>query len=106
MVCRSATSCSNLTSHVRRTSAPFLCAAEPRPPLPTLTRGAMEGRGVAEGGDVCMCQPVFPAHADHRDELSAGQLLKWMDATACLGLRGGLRESLRRGKYVRCGSLD
>ncbi|XP_030326137.1 acetyl-coenzyme A thioesterase isoform X3 [Strigops habroptila] len=44
----------------------------------------MEGRGVAEGGDVCMCQPVFPAHADHRDELSAGQLLKWMDATACL----------------------
>ncbi|NXP45768.1 ACO12 thioesterase, partial [Heliornis fulica] len=35
-------------------------------------------------GDVCMCQPVFPAHANHRGELSAGQLLKWMDATACL----------------------
>uniref|UniRef100_A0A8B9FLP9 Acyl-CoA thioesterase 12 n=1 Tax=Amazona collaria TaxID=241587 RepID=A0A8B9FLP9_9PSIT len=35
-------------------------------------------------GDVCMCQTVFPSHADHRGELSAGQLLKWMDATACL----------------------
>ncbi|XP_065517772.1 acetyl-coenzyme A thioesterase [Lathamus discolor] len=44
----------------------------------------MEGRGAAECGGVCMCQTVFPAHADHRGELSAGQLLKWMDATACL----------------------
>ncbi|XP_062469860.1 acetyl-coenzyme A thioesterase isoform X1 [Pezoporus occidentalis] len=44
----------------------------------------MEARGAAERGDVRMCQTVFPAHADHRGELSAGQLLKWMDATACL----------------------
>ncbi|XP_071658660.1 acetyl-coenzyme A thioesterase isoform X1 [Patagioenas fasciata] len=43
----------------------------------------MERRGEA-GGRVCMSQTVFPAHADHRGELSAGQLLKWMDATACL----------------------
>uniref|UniRef100_A0A8C6K5Z9 Uncharacterized protein n=1 Tax=Melopsittacus undulatus TaxID=13146 RepID=A0A8C6K5Z9_MELUD len=35
-------------------------------------------------GGVCMCQTVFPTHADHRGQLSAGQLLKWMDATACL----------------------
>ncbi|KAK4816647.1 hypothetical protein QYF61_019624 [Mycteria americana] len=44
----------------------------------------MERSGAAAGGDVCMCQTVFPAHANHRGELSAGQLLKWMDATACL----------------------
>lgn len=53
-----------------------------------LTPGAMERRGAAAGGDVCMCQTVFPAHANHRGELSAGQLLKWMDATACLAGRG------------------
>ncbi|XP_027736858.1 acyl-coenzyme A thioesterase 12 [Empidonax traillii] len=34
--------------------------------------------------DVCMCQRVLPAHADPRGELSAGQLLRWMDAAACL----------------------
>ncbi|XP_050185699.1 acetyl-coenzyme A thioesterase isoform X2 [Myiozetetes cayanensis] len=33
---------------------------------------------------VCMCQGVLPAHADPRGELSAGQLLRWMDAAACL----------------------
>ncbi|XP_050572422.1 acetyl-coenzyme A thioesterase [Cygnus atratus] len=44
----------------------------------------MERCGAAAGGDVRMCQTVFPAHANHRGELSAGQLLKWMDATACL----------------------
>lgn len=42
----------------------------------------------AAGGDVGMCQAIFPAHANHRGELSAGQLLKWMDATACLAGRG------------------
>ncbi|XP_063996362.1 acetyl-coenzyme A thioesterase isoform X3 [Pogoniulus pusillus] len=42
------------------------------------------GTAGAAGGDVCMCQTIFPAHANHRGELSAGQLLKWMDATACL----------------------
>nr|XP_032632420.1 acetyl-coenzyme A thioesterase-like [Chelonoidis abingdonii] len=41
----------------------------------------------AEGqssGQVLMCQTVYPAHATHRGELSAGQLLKWIDTTACL----------------------
>ncbi|XP_021236050.1 acyl-coenzyme A thioesterase 12 isoform X2 [Numida meleagris] len=41
-------------------------------------------RSRAVGGWVPMCQSVMPAHANHRGELSAGQLLKWMDATACL----------------------
>ncbi|XP_067172732.1 acetyl-coenzyme A thioesterase isoform X2 [Apteryx mantelli] len=44
----------------------------------------MERRGAAAGGGVQMCQTVFPGHANHRGELSAGQLLKWIDATACL----------------------
>ncbi|XP_074668709.1 acetyl-coenzyme A thioesterase isoform X1 [Strix aluco] len=44
----------------------------------------MERGAPAAGGSVCMCQTVFPAHANHRGELGAGQLLKWMDATACL----------------------
>ncbi|XP_064356953.1 acetyl-coenzyme A thioesterase [Dromaius novaehollandiae] len=43
----------------------------------------MERRREAAGG-VQMCQTVFPGHANHRGELSAGQLLKWIDATACL----------------------
>ncbi|XP_028660538.1 acetyl-coenzyme A thioesterase [Erpetoichthys calabaricus] len=31
-----------------------------------------------------MCQSVLPFHANHKGELSAGQLLKWIDTTACL----------------------
>ncbi|NWR35907.1 ACO12 thioesterase, partial [Tachuris rubrigastra] len=34
--------------------------------------------------DVCMCRGILPAHVDPRGELSAGQLLRWMDAAACL----------------------
>ncbi|XP_062944202.1 acetyl-coenzyme A thioesterase [Cynocephalus volans] len=35
-------------------------------------------------GGVLMSQAVQPAHADARGELSAGQLLKWIDSTACM----------------------
>ncbi|XP_003786004.1 acyl-coenzyme A thioesterase 12 [Otolemur garnettii] len=35
-------------------------------------------------GEVLMSQAVQPAHANARGELSAGQLLKWIDITACL----------------------
>lgn len=38
--------------------------------------------------EVKMSQIVLPCHANHRGELSVGQLLKWMDSTACLS--GGL----------------
>ncbi|XP_014349609.1 acetyl-coenzyme A thioesterase [Latimeria chalumnae] len=34
--------------------------------------------------EVEMCQSVLPCHANPRSELSAGQLLKWIDTTACL----------------------
>uniref|UniRef100_A0A8D1NNW0 Acetyl-coenzyme A thioesterase n=1 Tax=Sus scrofa TaxID=9823 RepID=A0A8D1NNW0_PIG len=35
-------------------------------------------------GEVRMSQAIQPAHTNSRGELSAGQLLKWIDATACL----------------------
>lgn len=35
-----------------------------------------------------MSQAIQPAHANSRGELSAGQLLKWIDTTACLAGRG------------------
>uniref|UniRef100_A0A8B9BUU6 Acyl-CoA thioesterase 12 n=1 Tax=Anser brachyrhynchus TaxID=132585 RepID=A0A8B9BUU6_9AVES len=73
---RAARSCSS------RRSLPVAGAASADAAL--FARGAMERCGAAAGGDVRMCQTVFPAHANHRGELSAGQLLKWMDATACL----------------------
>lgn len=34
--------------------------------------------------EVKMSQIVLPCHANHCEELSVGQLLKWMDSTACL----------------------
>uniref|UniRef100_A0A8C3X207 Acetyl-coenzyme A thioesterase n=1 Tax=Catagonus wagneri TaxID=51154 RepID=A0A8C3X207_9CETA len=34
--------------------------------------------------EVLMSQAIQPAHANPRGELSAGQLLKWIDTTACL----------------------
>ncbi|XP_035279046.1 acyl-coenzyme A thioesterase 11 [Anguilla anguilla] len=34
--------------------------------------------------EVKMSQIVLPCHANHRGEISVGQLLKWMDTTACL----------------------
>uniref|UniRef100_F7A399 Acyl-coenzyme A thioesterase 11 n=1 Tax=Ornithorhynchus anatinus TaxID=9258 RepID=F7A399_ORNAN len=34
--------------------------------------------------EVQMSQMVLPSHTNHRGELSVGQLLKWVDTTACL----------------------
>lgn len=34
--------------------------------------------------EVKMSQIVMPCHSNHRQELSVGQLLKWIDSTACL----------------------
>lgn len=50
-------------------------------------------------GEVLMSQAIQPAHATARGELSAGQLLKWIDTTACLAGRRapGLRERRRLG---------
>lgn len=52
-----------------------------------LSVGTMEATVASR--EVLMSQAIQPAHADSRGELSAGQLLKWMDTTACLaGKRG------------------
>ncbi|KAM6921732.1 acyl-coenzyme A thioesterase 11b isoform 1-T1 [Xenentodon cancila] len=51
----------------------------------------LKPRAVQERGEVYrnptevqMSQIVLPCHANHCGELSVGQLLKWMDSTACL----------------------
>nr|XP_056704778.1 acetyl-coenzyme A thioesterase [Euleptes europaea] len=36
------------------------------------------------GAQVHTCKTIDPAHANHHGALSAGQLLKWVDTTACL----------------------
>lgn len=52
---------------------------------PVPIQGSKEGyRNLTE---VKMSQIVLPCHANHRGELSVGQLLKWMDSTACLSGR-------------------
>lgn len=43
-----------------------------------------KGRQHRNPSEVKMSQIVLPCHANHCGELSIGQLLKWMDCTACL----------------------
>lgn len=53
-------------------------------------------------GEVLMSQAIQPAHADSRGELSAGQLLKWMDTTACLAGRCAAHERAPTGGEGCC----
>lgn len=50
--------------------------------------GSVPASRAMEPGEALMTQAIQPAHANARGELSAGQLLKWVDATACLAGRG------------------
>ncbi|XP_074506161.1 acyl-coenzyme A thioesterase 11-like [Sebastes fasciatus] len=43
-----------------------------------------EEEGSVNPTEVKMSQMVMPCHSNHRQELSVGQLLKWMDSSACL----------------------
>lgn len=43
-----------------------------------------DGAQQRNSSEVKMSQIVLPCHANHCGELSVGQLLKWMDCTACL----------------------
>lgn len=52
---------------------------------PVAIQGSEEG--YRNPTEVKMSQIVLPCHANHRGELSVGQLLKWMDSTACLSGR-------------------
>lgn len=48
--------------------------------------------------EVKMSQIVLPCHANHCGELSVGQLLKWMDSTACLSGELFIGELKRSGQ--------
>lgn len=50
-----------------------------------------DDKETASQTEVKMSQIVMPCHSNHRHELSVGQLLKWIDSTACLA--GELYES-------------
>lgn len=43
-----------------------------------------DGQGYRNPTEVQMSQLVLPCHTNQRGELSIGQLLKWIDTTACL----------------------
>ncbi|XP_010766412.1 acyl-coenzyme A thioesterase 11-like [Notothenia coriiceps] len=43
-----------------------------------------EEEGSVNPTEVKMSQIVMPCHSNHRQELSVGQLLKWIDSSACL----------------------
>lgn len=43
-----------------------------------------EDEGYRNPTEVQMSQLVLPCHTNQRGELSIGQLLKWIDTTACL----------------------
>lgn len=47
-----------------------------------------DGRVYRNPTEVKMSQIILPCHANHCKELSVGQLLKWMDSTACLSGEG------------------
>lgn len=49
-----------------------------------------DGRVYRNPTEMKMSQIILPCHANHRKELSVGQLLKWMDSTACLSGKLGL----------------
>lgn len=53
-----------------------------------------DDEATASQAEVKMSQIVMPCHSNHRQELSVGQLLKWIDSTACLA--GELYESSRK----------
>nr|XP_015210839.1 PREDICTED: acyl-coenzyme A thioesterase 11 isoform X1 [Lepisosteus oculatus]XP_015210840.1 PREDICTED: acyl-coenzyme A thioesterase 11 isoform X1 [Lepisosteus oculatus]XP_015210841.1 PREDICTED: acyl-coenzyme A thioesterase 11 isoform X1 [Lepisosteus oculatus]XP_015210842.1 PREDICTED: acyl-coenzyme A thioesterase 11 isoform X1 [Lepisosteus oculatus] len=57
----------------------------PETPLPQEPLFILEsGEVYRNPTEVKMSQIVLPCHANHCGELSVGQLLKWMDSTACL----------------------
>ncbi|KAG9270111.1 acyl-coenzyme A thioesterase 11b [Astyanax mexicanus] len=61
-------------------------SGEVRPPegLDELELIQENGEEYRNPTEVKMSQIVLPCHANHCGELSVGQLLKWMDSTACL----------------------
>nr|XP_020030962.1 acyl-coenzyme A thioesterase 11 isoform X1 [Castor canadensis] len=76
----------NVGSHLRRGFASVFSSRTSRKSIPRAEdEGAMaEGEGYRNPTEVQMSQLVLPCHTNQRGELSIGQLLKWIDTTACL----------------------
>uniref|UniRef100_A0A8C5DAH7 Acyl-CoA thioesterase 11b n=1 Tax=Gouania willdenowi TaxID=441366 RepID=A0A8C5DAH7_GOUWI len=53
---------------------------------PCRGHGTLSGEVYRNPTQVQMSQIVLPCHANHCGELSVGQLLKWMDSTACFSM--------------------
>lgn len=106
--------CRTLTSHLLSTwggrgRRPLEQRRAPRDldGLPLASRARALSAGTMEPtvapGEVLMSQAIQPAHADSRGELSAGQLLKWMDTTACLAGRCAAHERAPSGARAAAG---
>lgn len=78
---------------------PGVCSA----PLGFLSLSAGMMEPTVAPGEVLMSQAIQPAHADSRGELSAGQLLKWMDTTACLAGKPAAHANTPSGEWGRAG---
>uniref|UniRef100_A0A8C6ZYM2 Acyl-CoA thioesterase 11 n=1 Tax=Nothoprocta perdicaria TaxID=30464 RepID=A0A8C6ZYM2_NOTPE len=64
---------------------PPLSGSDVRRGAPSRLRSGMASAAPRRPGtEVQMSQLVLPCHSNHRGELGAGQLLKWMDTAACL----------------------
>lgn len=82
--------CSELTSLIPPVSQGFASVFSGRQYRKSTSRtektdGSMaDGEGYRNPTEVQMSQLVLPCHTNQRGELSVGQLLKWIDTTACL----------------------
>ncbi|KAM6173778.1 acyl-coenzyme A thioesterase 11 [Erethizon dorsatum] len=73
----------NVGSHLRRSFASVFSSHTSR--KSARDKGAMvDGKDDRNPTEVQMSQLVLPCHINQRGELSVGQLLKWIDTTACL----------------------
>ncbi|XP_065409931.1 acyl-coenzyme A thioesterase 11 isoform X2 [Chrysemys picta bellii] len=72
-----------LRAHLRA-SMQGSASALPAGALADPALGMERGERYRNPTEVQMSQMVLPCHTNHRGELSIGQLLKWIDTTACL----------------------
>ncbi|XP_022431470.2 acyl-coenzyme A thioesterase 11 isoform X1 [Delphinapterus leucas] len=75
----------NVGNHLRRGLASvFSNRASRKSASRTENNNMAEDKGYRNPTEVQMSQLVLPCHTNQRGELSVGQLLKWIDTTACL----------------------
>ncbi|XP_020952244.1 acyl-coenzyme A thioesterase 11 isoform X1 [Sus scrofa] len=74
----------NVGNHLRRGLASVFSNRASKKSAPRSENNMGDGEGYRNPTEVQMSQLVLPCHTNQRGELSVGQLLKWIDATACL----------------------